>query len=143
MGRLDIDALVTVGPDGEASALEPLADPVRVERFVRQGVLLPHVDVVAHHGGSGTMLGALAGGLPQLVLPHGADQFLNAEALVGSGAGLRLLPEEITPESVAGAVRALLDVPGYREAAARLAAEIAAMPAPADVVTKVERLAAV
>jgi UDP:flavonoid glycosyltransferase YjiC (YdhE family) len=62
-------------------------------------------------------------------MPHGADQFVNAEALLASGAGLRMLPEEITPESVADAVRALLSEPAYRDAAAGLAAEIAAMPA--------------
>ncbi|MET0818878.1 MAG: glycosyltransferase, partial [Solirubrobacteraceae bacterium] len=78
VGALDVDALVTVGPGGDASGLGPLPGSVRVERFVPQGVLMPHVDVVAHHGGSGTMLGALAHGIPQLLLPHGADQFMNA-----------------------------------------------------------------
>jgi UDP:flavonoid glycosyltransferase YjiC (YdhE family) len=70
---------------------------VRAERFVPQGVRLPHVDVVAHHGGSGAMLGALSHGLTQLVLPHGADQFMNAKALLDSGAGRCLLPEESPP----------------------------------------------
>jgi UDP:flavonoid glycosyltransferase YjiC (YdhE family) len=142
VGALDVDALVTVGPGGDPSALGPVPGSVRVERFVPQGVLLPHVDVVAHHGGSGTMLGALAHGIPQLVLPHGADQFMNAQALLDSGAGRRLLPEEITPESVAEAVRALLTEPGYREAARALAGEIAAMPSPAETVPELEGLAA-
>lgn len=140
LGSLDVDTLVTVGPDGDPSALGPLPASMRVERFVPQGVLLPHVDLVAHHGGSGTMLGGLAHGLPQLVMPHGADQFVNAEALLASGAGLRMLPEEITPESVADAVRALLSEPAYRDAAAGLAAEIAAMPAPAETEPKLEQL---
>ena len=61
--------------------------------------------LVVHHGGSGTMLGALAHGLPQLRRPQGADQFLNAEALLPTGA-----------------------------------AEIAEMPAPAEVVGELERL---
>jgi calicheamicin 3'-O-methyl-rhamnosyltransferase len=142
LGTLDVDTLVTVGPSGDPSALDPLPDSVRVERFVPQGVLLPHVDLVAHHGGSGTMLGALTHGLPQLLLPHGADQFLNAQAIVKSGAGRRLLPEEITPEAVAEAGRALLSEAGYRDAARGLALEIAAMPAPSDTVPKLERLAA-
>ena len=88
------------------------------------------------------MLGALAHGQPQLLLPHGADQFLNAQAIVDSGAGRRLLPEEITPEAVAHAGRALLSEPRYRDAARSLALEIAAMPAPAETVPKLERLAA-
>jgi MGT family glycosyltransferase len=140
LGGLDVDALVTVGPSGDPAALGPLPDSVRVERFVPQGVLLPHVDVVVHHGGSGTMLGALAQGLPQLLLPHGADQFMNAQALLDSGAGLRLLPEEITPDAVAEAVRALLADSRFREAAGRIGDEIAAMPAPSEVVADLERL---
>lgn len=59
VSKLDVDALATVGPDGDPSPLGPLPDSVRVERFVPQGVLLPYLDAVAHHGGSGTMLGAL------------------------------------------------------------------------------------
>lgn len=99
-GSLMCDAPVTVGPDGDPSAVGPLPDSVRVERFVSQGVLLPYVDAVSHHGGSGTMLGALSHGLPQLVLPHGADQFLNAQAPVDSGTSCCLTPEENTPETV-------------------------------------------
>lgn len=141
LGMLDIDALVTVGPDGDPAALGALPDSVRVERFVPQGVLLPHLDVVAHHGGSGTMLGALSHGLPQLLLPHGADQFMNARALLDTGAGRRLLPEEINPSAVADAVLALIDNPEYREPASAIAAEIAAMPEPVETVPKLERLA--
>ena len=51
-------------------------------------------------------------------------------------------PGEISPESVADAVRALISEPGYREAAGRLADEIVAMPSPAETVPKLERLAA-
>jgi hypothetical protein len=140
LGRLELDVLVTVGPNGDPAALGPLPDSVRVERFVPQGVLLPHLDVVVHHGGSGTMLGALAHGLPQLLLPHGADQFMNAQALIDSGAGLRLLPEEITADAVAEAVQALLAEPSYRAAASGIGAEIATMPSPADAVAELERL---
>jgi UDP:flavonoid glycosyltransferase YjiC (YdhE family) len=140
LGSLDLDTLVTIGPSGDPAALERLPDSVRVERFVPQGVLFGHLDVVVHHGGSGTMLGALARGLPQLVLPHGADQFMNAQALLDSGAGLRLLPEEISADAVAEAVRAVLDESRFRDAAGRIGAEIAAMPAPADVVADLERL---
>ena len=136
---LAVDALIAVGPDGDPGDLGALPDSVRVERFVDQAALMPYVDVVAHHCGSGTMLGALWHGLPQLALPHGADQFTNAQALLDSGAGRRLLPEEITADAVTEALQALLIEPGYREAARGLAAEIAAMPAPAEVVSVLER----
>ena len=87
LARLDVDVLVTVGPNGDVANLGRLPRNVRAERFVPQDVLMAHVDVAVHHCGSGTMLGSLAHGVPQLAIPHGADQYMNAEALQRSGAG--------------------------------------------------------
>ncbi|MGH3879960.1 MAG: glycosyltransferase [Actinophytocola sp.] len=107
---------------------------VTVRPWVPQTDLLAHVDLVVHHGGSGTTLGALARGLPQLVLPQGADQFANAEAVHAAGAGLRLLPEEVSVETVADHARDLLAPRGgHRDAARAVAEEIARMPSPAEV----------
>ena len=57
---LDVQVLVTVGPMGEPDALGPQPAHVRVERFVPQTRVLPHVSVVLLHGGSGTFLGGSA-----------------------------------------------------------------------------------
>lgn len=92
--------------------------------------MVAHADLVVHHGGSGSTLGALAEGVPQLVLPHGADQFANAEALVTVGAALRLLPAELSADAVTEQARKL---PSRRDAARAIAAEIAAMPSPDEV----------
>ncbi len=78
-GRL----LATVGPQGDPAGLGPQPAHVVVERWVAQTLVFPRCDVVVSHGGSGTFLGALAHGLPQLCLPQAADQFRNA------GAGVR------------------------------------------------------
>jgi UDP:flavonoid glycosyltransferase YjiC (YdhE family) len=69
------------------------------------------------------MFGALAHGLGQLVLPQSADNFVNADARAGYG--MRLLAEQVSPASVADAVRTLLTDP-WR--ARRAATEIAATP---------------
>ena len=111
-----------------AAELGRLPANVTVRTWVDQADLLPHVDVVVHHGGSGTTLGALTVGVPQLVLPQGADQFANAEALCAAGAALRLLPGDVTADAVAEQVRQLLPGTGeggHRDAARALAAEIA------------------
>jgi UDP:flavonoid glycosyltransferase YjiC (YdhE family) len=89
------------------------------------------------------MFGSLALGLPQLLLPHGADQFTNAEVLLGSGAGLRLLPGEITADTVEAGARTLLTEASFRQAARRQARDIAAMPGPDEVARQVIDLAAV
>jgi UDP:flavonoid glycosyltransferase YjiC (YdhE family) len=115
-------------------------DHVTVARWVNQADVLPHCAAVVSHGGSGTFLGALGLGLPQLCLPQAADQFRNAAAAVTTGAGLALAPDAATPEAVRDAVRRILLEDGFRGAAAGLADTIQAMPGPAEVVTVLERL---
>ena len=93
IAAFDVDVLVTVGPEGEPAALGEVPDNVYVERFVAQSAVLPLVDLIVHHGGTGTVLSALEVGLPQLLLPQGADQFVNAEILTSAGAA-RALPND-------------------------------------------------
>jgi UDP:flavonoid glycosyltransferase YjiC (YdhE family) len=134
LAELGLRVVVTVGHDGDPSALGEQPANVSVERFVPQAELLPQAAVVASHCGSGTFLGALAAGVPQLCLPQAADQFRNAAAGARAGAALVLTPDEATGEAIGAAVRRLLDEPSFRVAAQGVAAEIAAMPGPADVV---------
>ncbi|GAB3301331.1 glycosyltransferase [Parasphingorhabdus pacifica] len=130
LARLKVNVLVATGPSVDVAALGTLPDNVRAEAWVPQAAVLPHADVLVHHGGSGTTLGALSVGVPQLLLPAGADQFANADAVRSSGAGERLLADEVGPEALVAMVSGLLADRSYHEAAGRVAAEIAAMPSP-------------
>ena len=121
--------------------LGALPDNVTAHSWVPQADLLPHVDVVVHHGGSGTTLGALAVGAPQLILPQGADQFANADAVTASGAGVRLLPDEVDADAVADLVQTLIRDRGHADAARAIAGEIARMPAPAEVARRLPEFA--
>jgi UDP:flavonoid glycosyltransferase YjiC (YdhE family) len=141
LGDEAVEVIMTLGSDNDPAALGPQPPNVHVERYVSQSLLLPHSDVVVNQGGT-ALLEILAHGLPILVIPLGANQFHNADACVAAGVGRRLLAGEVTPESVRAGVRALLDDPAYRERAMKVAAEIDAMPAPADGVRLLERLAA-
>ncbi|WIV58062.1 glycosyltransferase [Amycolatopsis nalaikhensis] len=131
---LDVDVLVASGPTIAPAALGELPPNVRSVAWVPQARLLRHVDFVVHHGGNGTMLGAFAAGLPQLVLPQGGDQFANSEAVAESGAGARLTPDEVTAEVITDRVAGLLKDSSVHDAARAVAAEIAAMPSPAEAV---------
>ncbi|TQM77785.1 MGT family glycosyltransferase [Saccharothrix saharensis] len=133
-GLSAVDARVVVATGRvRPDRLGSLPDNVTVRSWVSQADLLPHVDVVVHHGGSGTTLGALAVGAPQLFLPQGADQFANAEAVTAAGAGARLLPDEVGADAIADHVRTLARPGGHVDAARSIAAEIARMPSPDDV----------
>jgi UDP:flavonoid glycosyltransferase YjiC (YdhE family) len=138
---LPISIAVTTGPGIDPALLGRRPANVAAAPFVPQSLLLPLASAVVSHTGSGTMLGALAAGLPQVCLPQGADQFANAERLHAIGAGIRLLPDDVTPDRLRAAVSSVLDDPAYADAATAMKAEIAAMPSAADVLDDLVGLA--
>ncbi len=141
LAALRINLLVTVGREIDPAGFGVQPANVRIERFVPQAEILPHVDLVVSHGGSGSVLGALAHGIPLVVLPMGADQPLNAERIVALGVGRALDAVEATPVDVGAAVSSVLADAGYSAAARRMADEIAALPSPAIAVGLLEQLA--
>jgi UDP:flavonoid glycosyltransferase YjiC (YdhE family) len=140
LAALPVRVLVTVGPNNDPAALGPLPCHVRVERYVPQRLVFERCDIVVCHGGSGTTLGALAFGLPLLLLPQGADQFLNATAITSAGAGLAILPDLLSCETIGQAVGTLLGDGSYRERAHRVRDAILEMPTVDEVAEVLEGL---
>ena len=134
----DLSALVTTGRDLDPATLGAVPSRVRIERFVPQAHVLPRCAAVVTHGGSGTTLGALAHGLPLVLVPQGADQFDNAARCVAAGVAVVVRPDELTPNAVRAALRRVLDEPSYALAAQALAEEIGAMPTPVETAHAVE-----
>ena len=125
---LAVNLIVAVGPLGDTSRFEGHGGHVLIERLVPLASVLARCDAVVSQGGSGVMLGALALGLPQLMLPQGADQFRNAEICGRTGAALVLAPQDARPEAIGGSVERLFDEGRFANAARVLRDEIAAMP---------------
>jgi UDP:flavonoid glycosyltransferase YjiC (YdhE family) len=84
-------------------------------------------------------MGALAHGLPSVLLPVGADQPHTAHVLADLGAGIVLDPLAATSGDIAAAVRRLLDDPAYALAAGRVREAYLALPSAADAVGLLER----
>ena len=85
----------------------------------------------------------MARGLPLLILPQGADQYVIGDLVVAAGAGLLLAPPDVNPSSVRASVRALLGEPDRWAGARCLQREIAAMPGPEEAVHLIEEIIAV
>lgn len=142
LAPLPLNVVLTCGPGLDPAALGPLPDHVAVSSFVPQALLLPRCDAVVSHAGAGTVLGALVHGLPQVCLPQGADQPVNAAQVARLGAGLALGPGA-GAESIRAAVLRVLDDPSFAAAARVLQREIAAIPGPAEVLASLlERVSA-
>ena len=136
LADLDCSVIATIGRGNDPASLAPLPENAIVERYIPQAQVLPHVTLVVSHGGSGSMLAALAHGLPQLLLPQGADQFENANACRAASAARMLMPTELSVDAVRAELIILLDELSYGERAREIASEIAAMPSAADVASQ-------
>lgn len=98
--------------------------------------VLPHCAAIVHHGGAGTVLAALAAGIPQLLTPGPGDRTTNARVVAASGAGLAMPAKEFTPELLTR----LVEESAISSAAREVAAEIDRMPEPAELVDVLEAL---
>jgi UDP:flavonoid glycosyltransferase YjiC (YdhE family) len=137
-----LNIVITVGKQNDPAMLGDQPPNIHVHQHIPQELLLPHCAAAVTHGGAGSTLGALAFGLPLLLVPQGADQFYNASRVVAAGAGVQLLPERLTADSARDAVRVLLHDDPFRAAAQRIKNEFDAMPDPRQAVETLERLTA-
>lgn len=118
LGTLPVRALVTAGPALDVAALRP-ASNVTVAASAPHRQVLRQTAVVITHGGHGTVVKALAAGVPMVMLPHGRDQADTAVRVSARGAGV-MLRRSARPDAIAAAVRQVLENPSYRAAAQRL-----------------------
>lgn len=137
---VDCDAIVLAGVDATPDDFPMKSDRLRIAGFVNQAEVLRRADLVIHHGGAGTMLGALSQGLPALTLAEGADRPYTADVLQRRGASIALEPRAASAGDISDAVTTLLNDKNYRAVASEVKEEIEGMPAPAQVVAQLESL---
>ncbi len=137
-----VRVLMTTASRSVLDRLRPWPANAHVEAWWPQADVMPHAAAVVGHGGFGTTMTALAAGVPQVVLPLFAlDQFVNADHVAAAGAGVRHDGGPAGVPTLAAAVGEVLADPRFRRRARAVAAEIAALPEPADLVPTLEDLA--
>jgi UDP:flavonoid glycosyltransferase YjiC (YdhE family) len=137
---LDIRVLLTVGRQFDRASLGAVPTNVHVEAWVDQDRVFAEADLVVCHGGSGTVFGAVAAGVPLVVVPVFADQFENGRRVAETGAGLVVTSEherggvsrevitELDAPRIAQAINEVLAIAAYRERSRVIATEMAATP---------------
>ena len=139
LGGLPVRGLVTTGPTIPVEAIDAPSNVTVVARAPHSEILR-HAKVVVTHAGHGTVIKALAAGVPVVALPLGRDQLDNAARVAHHGVGLRLKPQA-KPEDIAKAVRRVLEEPSFSAAVERMAAAIAAETAEDQAAAELEALA--
>ena len=127
--ELGFEVTVTTASEDLSSQLRAL-DPrhVRLERWVDLAPLLQSCEVVVCHGGAGTVLSALAAGVPLVLAPQGAP----SQERMSAACEARGVGRTVRDHDVRAAVAEVIADDRFHAAAAEVAAEIAAMPDPAS-----------
>ncbi|RBQ20844.1 glycosyl transferase family 28 [Spongiactinospora rosea] len=139
MADLDIELVATLS-GAQREGLEKVPDNTRIEDFVPLQALLPTCRATIHHGGFGSVGGALINGVPQITIADMWDTPVKGQMIEDQGAGLFFRPERMSAQTVREGVERLLSEPSFADNAARLRAELLAEPTPAALVAELERL---
>jgi UDP:flavonoid glycosyltransferase YjiC (YdhE family) len=135
-----VNLVVTVGRNGDPGQFGPQPPNVQIEQYIPQTLLFPRCDLVISHGGSNTMLAALAHGIPQVMVPIAADQPYNAARCSAVGAALVVPSPDATVASIREAALSVLADPTHRRAAQRIRDEMESLPGPDEMARLLEEL---
>jgi MGT family glycosyltransferase len=122
LGRLPVRAVVTTGRAVDPDQV-PAPPNVHVLTAAPHAQILQEAAVVVTHAGHGTVIKALAAGVPLVCLPQGRDQKDNAARVRHLGVGVSI-GKRANEQSIEAAVNTVLSDHRYRNAALRFAARL-------------------
>jgi MGT family glycosyltransferase len=120
----------------------PLPSNARVSSFLPFEWLLPKVDVLVTNGGYGSVNQAMSFGIPLVTAGLTEDKADVNARVAWSGVGVNLATNEPTQEALRGAVKTVLDEPGYRLRARWMATQFAAIDTRSEILRIVRELVA-
>ncbi|MCC7446411.1 MAG: glycosyltransferase family 1 protein [Anaerolineae bacterium] len=133
--RLDLLPIVVLGrnpiaPEQKAALKAALPPHTRLLNWIDYDHVFPRLKVIIHHGGMGTTHRAIVQGIPQVVVPHAADQRGQARRAAQAKVGLNLTAHDVAQGQLMPAIRAVTTDPKVLANAAALAAMFAGLGGP-------------
>lgn len=139
LGQLDRPVVVTTGPSVDPAELRS-AENTFIHAEVPHHRILDRTEAVVTHAGHGTVISALAAGVPLVCVPQGRDQFDVARQVDLTGTGI-VVGSEFVPGDLCDSVRIVLDDARYRVAAAEMSKSIAGHGGVQEAVAIIDRCA--
>lgn len=116
--------ILSVGKNTTISALGSIPDNFIVRNYIPQLDLLQQVDAFITHGGMNSIHEGLYYGVPQVVVPHQFEQFLNGKRVAQTKSGILLGDSRpygrVTPQELRQALDVVLNEPIYRTNAQKI-----------------------
>ncbi|MEO1438789.1 MAG: glycosyltransferase [Chloroflexota bacterium] len=138
--RVGLIPIVVIGtnpidPADKQELIAALPKTTRLLNWVNLAHVLPRCKLVIQHGGMGTTHAVLTHGIPQMVVPHAADQRGQAKRVAEAKVGLNLSAHDVRNGKLLEGARALIKDERVQQTARDFAAEMASLggpPAAAD-----------
>ncbi|QEW01924.1 glycosyltransferase family 1 protein [Microbacterium lushaniae] len=124
LGKSDVLVVVATGMPGRDVLPFAVPSNARVAGFLPYAELLPRVDVVVTNGGWGGVLAALSHGIPLVIAGGDLDKPEVAARVAWAGAGVNLRTGTPSAAAVGRAVGRIREDPTFRDAAARVGADL-------------------
>ncbi len=145
VARLGYVPIVVLGrnpivPEKKAELKAALPPTTRLLSWVSYEQVLPRTRLLIHHGGMGTTHAGVIHGIPQMAVPHAADQRGNARRIAQAKVGLNLTAHDVRNGALLEGARALTNDARVQQNARELAADFAALGGPARAAEALESL---
>jgi MGT family glycosyltransferase len=127
-----------IAPDAKQSLLKALPRGTRLVNYVPFDAVLPRAKIMIHHGGMGSTHRAVVHGVPQIVVPHAADQRGQARRASQALVGLNLTAHDVRHGKLLEGTRALLADAQVQQTARDLATEMASLGGAASAANAIE-----
>lgn len=127
--------LVTLGwhpisPERKAELKRALPAGTRLLNWAPYDHVLPLCQIAIHHGGVGTTHSAVVHAVPQIIVPHAADQRIQGRRAAEAKVGLHLTAHDVRQGQLREGVHAIMAAGWVRENARQLAREMAGLGGP-------------
>lgn len=134
--RLGYIPIVVIGnnpisPTDKAQLKAALPPNTRLLNWVDFNQVMPRLACIVHHGGMGTTHAALIHALPQVVVPHAADQRGQAKRVSNAKVGLNLSAHDVKNGQLLPAIKAVATDEKVKAQAQWLARELGQLGGPA------------
>lgn len=128
-----------ITPAKKQELVRALPPKTRLLNWAPFAHVLPRTHLMYHHGGMGTTHYAMVHGVPQIVVPHAADQRIQARRVAQAKIGLNLSAHDVRQGMLWEGTKALMEADWVRENAGRMAAEMAALGGPERAAEAIEQ----
>ncbi len=148
LGDAPVHVVLTTGHQEFPEEVGALPSNFHHAAYLPGLAMAQHCDLMVHHGGHSSVMTGLSAGTPAVIIPTITERESNARRLVALGAGEIVMPvggadgeKHLDVDEFSAQVHRVLNEPGYRKSARRVAESMRKFGGARDAADRIERFA--